>query len=353
MAIRYNRLEHTLKKLSDTILLNAGILSSTGINNGSFGNLLFLYEYDRFKANDLIYELTNRIFLSSIEKVGPDISFLDGLSGIGISICSLIEADYITMSNSKIFDGFDHLLSDSYKFHSNSIDCFGAALYNIYRLKMEDNLIDYLRREFIILTMSNIADALTEYISYLEISMDHALVFSIPKFIEINSLLYNCRILLQCQKCLSVLYPEGYQLCLDKVQIIIDLMLEKIEKCKTKQEKTIQNEVIKDVLITIVKWCNFLNRDVKKPEELLAYLWRAKKALFYNNPNFRDHQLLKEVFGENFLNFEATLFNSALSLISPINSQLTFGLSGCAGIGLNILEFINGTVIQKDNIYFK
>lgn len=82
-------------QLINYILLNAYSLNSSGLYNGKAGIALALFEYSRLTNDDYIFENAFEIIKEAIITQNSDISFEDGLSGIGYVLNHLIQRGFI------------------------------------------------------------------------------------------------------------------------------------------------------------------------------------------------------------------------------------------------------------------
>lgn len=96
--------EAFIRKLTDYVLLNAYSVNSTGLYNGKAGLSLSLFGVARLLNDDYIedqaYELLQEALLSS----NKDISFENGLGGIGYVLHYLISNQYIEADFKELFD---------------------------------------------------------------------------------------------------------------------------------------------------------------------------------------------------------------------------------------------------------
>ena len=93
--IRNMRRDIVRSQLIDYILLNAYSLNSSGLYHGKAGIALALFEYSRLTNDDYICENAFEIIKEAIISKNNNISFEDGLSGIGYVLNHLIKRRFL------------------------------------------------------------------------------------------------------------------------------------------------------------------------------------------------------------------------------------------------------------------
>nr|WP_320057663.1 lanthionine synthetase LanC family protein [uncultured Bacteroides sp.] len=87
--------ESIIRKLVDYILLNACSVNSSGLYNGKAGMALALFEAARYLQDEYIEEQAFELLQESLLSKNEDVSFENGLSGIGYVLLYLIENEFI------------------------------------------------------------------------------------------------------------------------------------------------------------------------------------------------------------------------------------------------------------------
>lgn len=135
--------EETVRKLVDYVLLNACAINSTGLYNGKVGLSLCLFEISRALNDEYIEEQAFDLLQEALLTKNDDISFENGISGIGYALLYLlsnkfIEADYNELfeeNQSKIFNKIKIIEagnSEDEFIHLINIVCFLQAVADDY-----------------------------------------------------------------------------------------------------------------------------------------------------------------------------------------------------------------------------
>ena len=88
-------LEQNIRRLDDTILLNAYAVKSSGLYNGKAGLSICLFEAARLLNDSYIENHAFELFQEALVSKTTDIGFENGLSGIGYALHYLINHRYI------------------------------------------------------------------------------------------------------------------------------------------------------------------------------------------------------------------------------------------------------------------
>lgn len=116
--MRFN--EDIIRKLVDYTLLNACSINSSGLYNGKAGISLALFEVARYLQDEYTEEQAFDLLQEALVSKTEDISFENGLSGIGYVLIYLIENEFIDADFNEIFSeqfekilvGFEKLKED-------------------------------------------------------------------------------------------------------------------------------------------------------------------------------------------------------------------------------------------------
>ena len=87
--------ETKIRKLIDYTLLNACSINSSGLYNGKAGIALALFEVARYLQDEYIEEQAFDLLQEALVSKTEDISFENGLSGIGYVLLYLIENEWL------------------------------------------------------------------------------------------------------------------------------------------------------------------------------------------------------------------------------------------------------------------
>ena len=96
----------TIIKAANLIARNAVSLSTNGLYNGKAGFSLSLFAASGFLQDNELEDTAYKLFLESLITSKNDLSFENGLSGIGYVILYLIENKYVE-ANSMNFSGIN------------------------------------------------------------------------------------------------------------------------------------------------------------------------------------------------------------------------------------------------------
>ncbi|OJX91991.1 MAG: hypothetical protein BGP01_06835 [Paludibacter sp. 47-17] len=95
--------EVIIRKIVDYILLNAYSVNSSGLYNGKAGMAWALFETARFLQDEYIEEQALELLQEALISKTDDISFENGLSGIGYVLLYLIKNDFIDADFDEVF----------------------------------------------------------------------------------------------------------------------------------------------------------------------------------------------------------------------------------------------------------
>ena len=95
--------EASIRKIVDHILLNACSVNSSGLYNGKAGMALALFEAARYLKDEYIEEQVFDLLQEALVTKTKDISFEDGLGGIGYVLLYLMRNDFIDADFQELF----------------------------------------------------------------------------------------------------------------------------------------------------------------------------------------------------------------------------------------------------------
>lgn len=136
--------ETTIRKIVDNILLNASSVNSSGLYNGKAGMALALFEAARYLKDDGIEEKAFNLFQESLIRTekSNDLSFENGLSGIGHTLIYLITNQFLDADFDEIFKSQTEKIINDFKdidkspqrlLNLSTVIYFLSVLKNIHR----------------------------------------------------------------------------------------------------------------------------------------------------------------------------------------------------------------------------
>lgn len=94
----------TVRRLVDYVLLNSCSVNSSGLYNGKAGMALALFEVSRYLQDEYIEEQAFDLLQEALLSKSEDISFENGLSGIGYVLIYLLENKFIEGDFEELFE---------------------------------------------------------------------------------------------------------------------------------------------------------------------------------------------------------------------------------------------------------
>ena len=134
--------ETNIRNIVDYILLNACSVNSSGLYNGKVGMALALFEAARYLQDDGIEENAFTLFQESLIRTekSNDLSFENGLSGIGYALIYLITNQFLDADFDEIFKSQNEKIISNFE----DIDKSPQKLLNfskvIYYLSVQKNI---------------------------------------------------------------------------------------------------------------------------------------------------------------------------------------------------------------------
>ena len=107
MGYHYNKKmtqSASIRKLTDYILLNACSVNSSGLYNGKAGMALALFEVGNYLQDEYIYDQAFSLFGEASVTKNEDVSFENGLAGVGYMLLYLIESGFVDADFEELFD---------------------------------------------------------------------------------------------------------------------------------------------------------------------------------------------------------------------------------------------------------
>lgn len=146
--------QEIVRKLSDYVLLNAFSVESSSLYHGKAGMSLALFTAGRYLDDEYLEEQAADLLEEALLSKISDISFENGLAGIGYTLVHLIKSDYIDADFQDVFEEpFNRIIADCEKFkddlynrkHQLRINLFFAKVQEIsYRTLDSVNIMEHL-----------------------------------------------------------------------------------------------------------------------------------------------------------------------------------------------------------------
>lgn len=163
-----NQNETIIRKLVDSILLNACSVNLSGLYNGKAGMALALFEASRYLQDEYVESHAYDLLKESLITKTKNISFEDGLSGIGYVLLYLLKNHFIEADFEDIF-GNQHqriLLSiDSLKDKENAV----RLPYYLTEVKAYTSDFDTIKSNMETIFLSIERDLLSLFTSFMDV----------------------------------------------------------------------------------------------------------------------------------------------------------------------------------------
>ena len=92
-----------VRKIANSILLNSSSIEASGLYNGKSGVSIALFEASKYLQDDNLEDVAFSMIKESIIAENNDISFENGLSGIGYALIHLIEGGFLEADYNELF----------------------------------------------------------------------------------------------------------------------------------------------------------------------------------------------------------------------------------------------------------
>lgn len=105
------RILSSLHELSKFLMLNGSFVKNPGLLEGEIGSAIFLYHYESYIDNALLFNLCNELILRNIQKINKhELSYERGAAGIAWTISYLGKKDFIEVPTTDMFANIDTLI---------------------------------------------------------------------------------------------------------------------------------------------------------------------------------------------------------------------------------------------------
>ena len=98
-----------LQQIADTLMINGGFLSNTGLYTGEMGLALFFFHYANYSENEAYWDYAFRLLGKVQGRIYEEtpIDYKQGITGIGSAFEYLVQEGYIKANTDVILEAFD------------------------------------------------------------------------------------------------------------------------------------------------------------------------------------------------------------------------------------------------------
>lgn len=146
--------KEVIRKIAEQIEQNSGKTSSTGLYNGKAGLSISLFIAAEYLLNEQLEDIAYRLLQESLIIKSNDVSFENGLAGIGYTLLYLIENKYLEADFDEIFGSQYETIIKNFENIEKEPSRLINSLQIIYflsrvcRIKKEDNRIQEIIKKF-------------------------------------------------------------------------------------------------------------------------------------------------------------------------------------------------------------
>lgn len=249
-----------IRKLVDHILLNSCSVASSGYYNGKAGMALALFEAARYLQDEYIEEQAFNLLKEALLSKTDDITFENGLSGIGYVLLYLIENHFIEANFDELYsEQFEKIIMDLKKIEQQPIQLLMLTrithfLVSAKKIRSHDKRIYEIVRStfeanelYLVIQFSNF-----ENINY--VNNKNQVIDAFEKYLIA---VYNCKYYENLQVVLSN-YAKLYRNGRIMSSIKVAYYLEKLDICRQYEDVVENNSLsltLKDLYTISLKNC--------------------------------------------------------------------------------------------------
>ena len=126
-----------LHRISNTLLINGGFLSNSGLYTGDMGIVLFFYLYARFTQHEIYSEYGSGLLKKTQHKINRStpLNYKQGLAGTGSCIEYLAQNGFIETNTDDILEDFDKRIFFTYNLPCLPVDQIAdIGYYALWRM---------------------------------------------------------------------------------------------------------------------------------------------------------------------------------------------------------------------------
>lgn len=346
MIINSDRQYQLLERIRKILILNGSFYSNPGIINGKLGIAVYFYYLSNALSKNKNIDIADT-FLSEITSLSnnPQLSFTDGLTGIGYGISYLNKTGYIKLDTNTFLTNADPIVFNMVinSIPSNLDWMISAAEYLLARIK--DNKISSEKYlvccELLILLTEKI-----ELFYYTELKKYSK--FGLEYLVCISRI---CEVLFQLDK---------YKINKNRANSILSLIKSDFSLLAN-QQITLSGLYALGLFIFVMQ---SFNHPIKVGQIVVNdikisctdnYLYNLRLLSIYIILNSRSKKVFDSFLDENQLLTISDLTEHSLNVVLKHNNYIAIGLQGISGLGLLILDTVNVPIskelIQKIAIY--
>jgi len=137
----HQKINYSLQRIANMLLLNASFITNLGLINGKMGIAIFFYHYAKYTNNEVYENYAGELIDEIYEEIKnrTSIDFDNGLTGIGWGIEYLVQNGFLEADTDEVLDDVDETVYQKILLQLSYNDIEGCLLYQIARLKSKTN----------------------------------------------------------------------------------------------------------------------------------------------------------------------------------------------------------------------
>lgn len=350
-------IDERLHRIANFLLLNASFIDNIGLLNGKMGIAIFFYHYSRHTNTKIFEEYAGELIDEIYEEINTNtpVNFADGLTGIGWGIEYLVQNRFVEADTNEALGEIDNAI---YKHRLNSPvllesgdDLFGYGFYHIARLrghKIDDDDLNTLMKKNHLIFLTDECERLLIHKRYLDFNIlslstraINSLLWFLLEMQEMELFPVKVRKLLQ--------YLPGYLSYNTKEnEMQVDYYI--LHNLSESAIKSVSDDKIRMLYQSVIANSKSDLNAVKDDHSFLNNLASFNLYRLIYQPYLRMEDLNQSLFERalNIIDNEED-WNNRLDQVNKSN----LGLTGFAGLGLYILNEVNGTESKRTDYPIK
>lgn len=372
------KLVGNLKEISRFLILNSSLIQNPGLFAGDIGSTIFLYHYENYIDDVLLFNLCNEAVLRNIQKINKDeLSYEDGAAGIAWSINYLGKKEFIEAPAPSISSNIDTLIVKKCQVSMDvkSLALSSYLLSNLGRPELNeaphDKLLYLLKKERLIAHVDKIQSEhllkklIIPIMSLKGFKNDSDSMILMDKIAELGVISNFLRLVFE-----SNIYPEIISKLLNELYDALITLKKRFLEVMTlvcvsgKQSIYFEFFMIRLYAI-IVEVSRVLSKEIQEKDfiECLYYISQQKERWEKYNSSPLDSYSIFTLASLNKINSQINNKSLTECLLEKINKDVlpeiesgrifnafnngntcNIGVTGIAGVGLNILQLLDHRV---------